>query len=309
MSYDRSAAITFARRFWNTSCDDGIIGIIGAQDINVERKKTQLKLMPPASWQVQFKRTPDGEAGFFIRPGFADVLFQPWAGLGDCAHFISRCLTAGGVRSGFEGVPALHDFLFKQNFTKTLADKADHTAAKRVIDQGVMKPGDVIMYIAPPGGELGGGYVHSAMFVSSNTITCHTICRIDEAWDAPHADYTFTLVHMSDDDPGPGLLDHYLSGWWDVTWRGTHRYYWFANGAVAATAQRPASAAPIHFATDHGYYFPDRLTLNSFKIFWSRADSKDRKNSVEAWTVLRAEGRLQGKLNDRDDVSAEKLSF
>jgi hypothetical protein len=84
-------------------------------------------------------------------------MFQGWDGLGDCAHFLSSCLTAGGIRDlRTDWVPFVNSFLRNLSFSKTVGSEIPADRAKRIVDKGVMKKGDVILYIAPPGGELGG---------------------------------------------------------------------------------------------------------------------------------------------------------
>ena len=62
----------------------------------------------------------------------------------------------------------------------------DQTAGQRVIDSGIFKPGDMIVYFnIDPHGDYGGAkqYAHSGMFAgkrggdTEGKITCHTICR------------------------------------------------------------------------------------------------------------------------------------
>ena len=143
-----------------------------------------------------------------------------------------------------------------------------------------MKKGDVILYVAPPGGELGGGYVHSAIFVTPSTISCHTRSRFNESWDAPHKDggFSYTLIHFSHDDP-VNHQDEKLSGWWEVTWRGESYFYFFegGRGRVWYTQVRPTGRARPIMPTGSGYYFP-RLT-STFLICWSGT------GTVEEFTI------------------------
>jgi hypothetical protein len=46
-----------------------------------------------------FRKSPLNAAG--------EILINPWDGIADCAHFLSRCLTAGGLSIAERGVPSL----------------------------------------------------------------------------------------------------------------------------------------------------------------------------------------------------------
>jgi hypothetical protein len=310
MPYDRNAAVDYARTHWQTNCHDGVISIIGAPSISVEAKKREMGLTPPAAWSVKLQpfTHPDArgfpvnelEGATFVGPGGATTMFQGWDGLGDCAHFLSRCLTAGGIRDlRTDWVPFVNSFLRNLSFSKTVGGEIPADRAKRIVDKGVMKKGDVILYIAPPGGELGGGYVHSAIFVSDSTISCHTKSRFDESWDAPHKDenFTYTLIHFGHDDP-INPQDSKLSGWWEVTWRSDSYFYFFERGRVWYTKSRPTSTARP-FTKDSGYYF-GRLT-STFLICWTGT------GTVEDFTMGADEQSLTGKWNDVDALVARKL--
>jgi hypothetical protein len=66
-----------------------------------------------------------------------------WDGLGDCAHYLSRCLKQGLNAQVPEvwKVDPLVKALQKLPGTKTLVEKVSKTAAQRVIDSGVFQPG------------------------------------------------------------------------------------------------------------------------------------------------------------------------
>jgi hypothetical protein len=239
--------------------------------INVEEKWTALRLQGRRQdWAMQWLRDPDGsESAAFVK-GSEVVPFQGWAGLADCAHFMSNTLTAGGITGlKTDFVPYLNSFARKHiPFTKVLANEASGTNVQRIINKKLMKKGDLILYVAPPGGELGGGYVHSAMFVTDSTITCHTVSRWDEDWKAPHYNgYTFTLIHFGHDDQGMSLLDQELSGWWEITWRGRSYYYFFSKGKVSYSLRDPGSnSAPMVAPTQTGSYFTQ--SYNQVTICW-----------------------------------------
>jgi hypothetical protein len=121
MSYNRDDAVNYASTHWQTNCHDGVISIIGSPSIFTEAKKRELGLTPPSAWSVKLQpfTHPDArgapftefEAATFVGPGGTTVMFQPWAGLGDCAHFLCKCLNAGGI-SGLttDYVPYMNSF-------------------------------------------------------------------------------------------------------------------------------------------------------------------------------------------------------
>lgn len=123
MSYSRNAALDYAEKNWKTNCHDGVISIIGGPIISVEAKKRELGLTPPSAWSVEWMRNfqhdngrgglvSEQEAATFVGPGRSIVFLQGWDGLGDCAHFLSNCLTAGGIRGlKTDFVPYVNGFL------------------------------------------------------------------------------------------------------------------------------------------------------------------------------------------------------
>lgn len=131
MPLNRATVERYAEEHWFTPCDDHILlsNIKGQVDVENERHrlKAQGKL-PGSGWKAvvlpeidnQNKLVPGKERGCFIRSNpmgeeiiapakppelqgtFDIVPFYPIQGehdgLVDCAHYVSRCLTAGGVK-------------------------------------------------------------------------------------------------------------------------------------------------------------------------------------------------------------------
>jgi len=317
MSYSRNAAVDYAEKNWKTNCHDGVISIIGAPIISVEAKKREFGLTPPSAWSVEWMRNfqhDDGhgrlvteqEAAAFVGPGRSIVFLQGWAGLGDCAHFLTSCLTAGGVRDlKSDFVPYVNSFLRNLPFTKIVGDELSQDGTRRIIEKRIMKQGDVILYFAVPGpgAELGGGYVHSAIFVSPSTISCHTISRWDEPWDAPHdgVGFRFTLVHFSHDDP-PIPEDAILAGWWEMNWRGTPYFYFFERGRAWYTKSRPTSKGNPGLRTGTGYYFEPRVASRSdFLICWNET------GAVEEFAISPNRQSLTGTWNGSEQITGHRL--
>jgi hypothetical protein len=178
--YDPVAACNHAGSFWHSPCEDKKVWLPGyAIDIDREFERFGLS---PADWVPAFLDYGDDnrEGLFFVEKGKATVDFMistmfrvrafpefhfvcswpdtgkdtfdeqtpPHTGLNDCSHFVTECLSEGGIqfnRSTLKApdlVQALHD----RTDTKTLAQHVDKDAAARIIRSGVMSPGDVIAF-------------------------------------------------------------------------------------------------------------------------------------------------------------------
>jgi hypothetical protein len=202
-------------------------------------------------------------------------------------------------------VPYVNSFLRNLPFTKIVGDELSQDGTRRVIEKRIMKQGDVILYLAVPGpgAELGGGYVHSAIFVSPSTISCHTISRWDEPWDAPHdgVGFRFTLVHFSHDDP-PIPEDAILAGWWEMNWRGTPYFYFFERGRAWYTKSRPTSKGNPGLRTGTGYYFEPRVASSSdFLICWNET------GAVEEFAISPDRRSLTGTWNGSEQITGHRL--
>jgi hypothetical protein len=93
---------------------------------------------------------------------------QPGDGLADCAHFLSRCLTAGGFSAQEISVPKLVEHLKRRPDTKVLAERVTQERGQRIVDSGIFKRVDMLGYFnIDPRGDYGGRrqYSHSTMFV------------------------------------------------------------------------------------------------------------------------------------------------
>jgi hypothetical protein len=193
MRYDRAAAVGYARRFWDRPCDDGIFW---RTDYAVDVAGMRKVLHAPAKdgWEARF--VPDGagaEHAVFKRdtgdPN--EIEIQPWDGLADCAHFLSRCLSAGGFAIKEISVPKLVNHLKGRGDTKVLAERVTRERGQGIVDTGILKKGDMLGYFnISPEGDYGGRrqYSHGTMFIGKiragdeGRITCHTkrgsaVCR------------------------------------------------------------------------------------------------------------------------------------
>ena len=316
MAYKRTDAVSFADTHWNIPADDGIFWLSN-QSVSISQVRLH-NVIPTSSW----KKAPVGEGWqpFFVDDGGGgekavfrrvvsgtteEILINSWDGIADCAHFLSRCISAGGVKMNERGVPSLVNTLQSLPNTKTLCEKVVKEAGQRVIDSGVFKPGDMVGYFnIDPAGDDGGAkqYSHSAMYAgkiggkTDGGITCHTICRFpgrswveDSWWLKPPGHYTYTLIHFSDDDPTPDPVKAAaLPGWWQLDYAGRTEYYLMRSGSVTYTKKAPTRGqTTVHLPEGTAYWF---MAPNGEITFTWR-----KSGTVEVWTP--AGGGYTSKIN------------
>jgi hypothetical protein len=305
MAYKRTDAVSFADSHWNIPADDGIFWLSN-QSVSISQVRLH-NVIPTSSW----KKAPvgDGWQPFFVDDGGGgekavfrrvvggtteEILINSWDGIADCAHFLSRCISAGGVKMNERGVPSLVNTLQSLPNTKTLCEKVVKEAGQRVVDSGVFKPGDMVGYFnIDPAGDYEGAkqYSHSAMYAgkiggkTDGGITCHTICRFpgrswveDSWWLKPPGHYTYTLIHFSDDDPTPDPVKAAaLPGWWQLDYAGRTEYYLMRSGSVTYTKKAPTKGqTTVHLPEGTAYWF---MAPNGEITFTWR-----KSGTVEVWT-------------------------
>jgi hypothetical protein len=299
MSFDRNAAIAYARQYWDRPCDDGVFW---RTDYAVEVDKMRKVLGAPVKdgWHARFVQDGLGtEHAVFQREVGGKVEekeSQPWAGLADCAHFLSRCLTAGGFSIHEISVPKLVEHLKGRPDTKVLAEQVTRDRGQGIVDTGILDKGDMLGYFnIDPQGDYGGRrqYSHSTMFVGklkpndAGRITCHTKSRFGglsafpDEWHLADPAYKYTFIHIGRDDPASVVSARALHGWWRMGDVGAQFYYLTLDGRVIFTMNGPRSAldSPAH-GLSTGHYFADggKVTL-----IWKLG------GDVEVWQPLRAD--------------------
>jgi hypothetical protein len=298
VSFDRTKAIDYARKHWTTPCDDGILWL-DSEMISIEEKRRELKAPAADGWQPKFVRYTDATGSTaekaVFQKGTSEILINDWAGIADCAHYLSRCLQAGGAKVNERGVHSLVMALQERADTRTLCDRVTKDAAQRIIDTGIFKNGDMLGYFnIKPDGDYGQiRYTHSTMFAGktdpkdAGRITCHSMCRfpglsdVEDRWFLKDG-YKYTLIHFTGDD---GIVNHAtakaFAGWWKVVFGGEKLfYYFFPDGRARmarvapkrATAQLSSSAA-----IGRGYWF-ERLGV--FTLIWQTS------GTVEVWSSM-----------------------
>jgi hypothetical protein len=229
MSYDRSKAIDYAKTYWTAPCKDGLLGLAdGRPSVDYYRHRLHA---PAAEWEALFVRKDTGEEqGVFRKAGESDKVFHEDDGLDDCAHYVSQCLKAGAAAIETQwGAHGLKESLQALGNTKTLIEKASQESGQKIVNAGLLKQGDaVIYYNTKPTGESHVGYSHSAMYVGDGGITCHSTCRYkglgdssDDEWHLNNGRaYQYTFIHFSSDDIVEAAVSKALAGWWKAEYGG-----------------------------------------------------------------------------------------
>jgi hypothetical protein len=305
MHYDRPAAMKYADTYWNIPCDDGVFWVTDAE-VRISQVRTHNILHNPDwkaapktdGWEPIFVYDGDGgEKAVFRKAGGDpkdDILIQPWEGLADCAHYLSNCLSAGGLKVSEISVPKLVKHLKDRSDTKTLCEQAPVEAGQRIIDAGMLKPGDMIGYFnIDPKGDYNGArqYAHSTMYVgkingkTDGGITCHTKCRYpgrswtEDSWWLEKGSWLYTFIHFTGDDSAPNAAKvSTLSGLWKHTYGGSTFYYFVNKDGTAAYSRTAPKKGQVGIPVAEGkaYWFMDPSGVVTFT--WNKT------GSIEVWT-------------------------
>jgi len=317
LAFNRELAVKYAEKHWSVPCDDGLVWLTN-DALVIEKKRKELNAPASAGWQAMFVRGSgaDPEKAVFRRsagPVIEEKLISGWAGLADCAHFLSRCLTAGGANISERGVRELVEKLQRRSDTKTLCERVTRDRAQRVIDSGIFKRGDMIGYFnVSPIGDFGGrqAYTHSTMYVGKidsarvGGVTCHTVARfppkswVNDSWWL-HDGYTYTLIHFSGDDPVPHNA-RALAGWWKLVYAGrTEYYYVLHDGRARYTKRAPASAAEaLHIGEGTAYWFVNGVQVT---FIWKAT------GTCEVWSPRAGAGGYNSMINGTTPGAATRL--
>lgn len=293
MGINRAAVIDYASRYWNRPCDDGVFWLSNGAVV-VEQKRSELKASARDGWEPFFVSDGNGgEQAVFQRTKNGTLetkLIQPWEGLADCAHFLSKCLQAGGVNVNERGVSNLVSTLRERSDTITLAERVAQEQGQRIIDTGIFKQGDMIGYFnVDPAGDWGGArsYSHSTLYAGKPSagdpgrVTCHTVSRfpvrsfVRDEWFL-HSGYAYTFVHFSGDDPTRSMpLATSLAGWWKVEYGSVREYsYVFRDGRARSTLKAPKTNLELHGAEESAHWFQKS---NAITFIWRES------GTVEVW--------------------------
>jgi hypothetical protein len=316
MPLDRDKMVKYAEDHWMYPCDDGFIYdyTSGSGKIVVEDVRKKLagagKLPAPDNWEAVFLPAKDSkERACFIRPnttgggeslsppdrkakfpakyqGLFDIVsFHEDKGLVDCAHFVSRCLTTGGLAVSQSYVPNLVDQLLRMPATtvRTLGVKVSFDQGLAILETGVLAPGDVITYWKFIQQEHRVGYGHSAIYLGKDDgpdgkhrITCHTSPRFrqypfDENWSLydPGHEKQYTFIHFVDaDDSISPLAARALEGTFQIDQVGRKEFFQFnADGTCKKSVSAPKANRLVGSNVESGFWFVSGLDA---VVFWPR---------------------------------------
>ncbi len=335
---------TYVDGHWMVPCQDGIVWTYYT-GIDTKAQVAKQKKATSKDWAAAFLRYPDPtyvtleglylipagdlakvKAGQFATASYPDrKMISSWFdkndknnynpevtaqkpefnGLNDCAHFVTQSLAAGGVHVETTGVPTLFNSLRALADTKTLAKTVPAAVAKSIVNSGIMKVGDVIIY------SKGAEHHHSVVYMESGKIAMHTWANhpshpeFKGDWEASAtADHPLaTLIHFGRDDPPPPIAPATsMVGWWKVLWRGTTYYYHFdKSGRVGWTKNRPANPKqPLSVPGGRGYWFQDPVRVS---ICWTDTGSFE----VLAARPPRAGTHMEGTWNGSEPLVADRI--
>jgi len=203
----------------------------------------------------------------------------PYNGLNDCAHFVTECLAAGGA-PGLRtvSVPNLLNSLTAHSETKTLAKFTNQANAQRIMDAGLLKEGDVLIF-----SKTVNKHGHSTIYLGGGKMAMHTYAnhpncpeRGGGAWTGSMtAEHNLvTLIHWDAGDTY-GTASDSLLGYWSVLWRGKVYYYYFGKGGrVSYSKTKPGNLkSPPNTADGRGYWFESTFGID---IAWTATGSLEQ---------------------------------
>lgn len=206
-----------------------------------------------------------------------ELLTHPprFSGLNDCAHFVTECLAAGG-ETGLRtvSVPALLNSLTSHSDTKTLARTVGKGRAQAIMDAGLLKRGDVLIF-----SKTAHSHGHSTIYLGASKMAMHTFSNHSEStlWGGDWSNSMteehnlVTLIHWNEGDTYTSASDA-IPGYWIVSWRGATYYYYFRKGGrVVYSKTKPANFMAAPSVIDgSGYWFESATGID---ISWTSTGS------------------------------------
>lgn len=204
ITYDRTAALAYARAYWTKVCTDEYVAI---------KQSPYFKKVDAAT--IFLRTTASDPSTEVARPGSGSDI--PLDDLEDCTHFVSCCLGSPPGGTG-GGIPITRDFntiygrlsadrlyndLVSQGRVEPVVEKK--TFAQAASSLGSLQEGDLIFYFDTPRNRYG----HSAIYLAGagKRIACHTYCRGEanndypQAWDSVNLPLC-TLLKVKANQPG-----------------------------------------------------------------------------------------------------------
>lgn len=207
-TYDRSAAVAYARKFAKKPCSDGFIML------DESNTKVTFRGMPVAKVPADANIVRDGGDQDHVENAdgspfkLSDGTNLTFREMDDCTHFISCCIgqppgdTGGGIEVptnmwgdpkdnnpyGISRVQSLINFLENKKLVDVVAEKTTDTTKISGLDAG-----DLIAYFNPGKGR----FTHLALYLGGGKIAAHTISRLDEDWNLGELEgFQWTLLHF-----------------------------------------------------------------------------------------------------------------
>jgi hypothetical protein len=191
---------------------------------------------------------------------------------------VTECLAAGGEdKLRTVSVPALLNSLTSHSDTKTLARTVDRESAQRIMNAGLLKRGDVLIF-----SKTVNSHGHSTIYLGASKMAMHTFSN--------HASSTLwggdwfnsmteehnmvTLIHWNEGDTYTSASDCIL-GYWSVLWQGsTYYYYFYKGGRVVYNKIKPSNPkSPPPSAVGKGYWFESSVGID---ISWTSTGSLEQ---------------------------------
>ena len=339
---ERTAAINYAQSWWWRPCPDGWIYLVGGkghpdkrksvesyrQEANNSRSREGKELISESNgWITTFQRYVDSEgigerAVFRSKKNGEEVVFQDWAGLGDCDHFVTECLRVGQLADLTNTRAPYHtEHLIKaldskknKNKTKMLAERVNQGQGQLIVDSGILQRGDIVGYWDVKDSRYG----HSGMYVGKpgggdqGGITCHSKCRfknelgleyftsaqgvpaLSDDWHLDQGDqgsdykWNFTFIHFAEEGESPAACAP-LFGWWVIGDKKKYFFYVSSDGQAYLTSHPPRDQQTT------------RVLAAFDSAFWFQADGRQTKFAWRqggVWVVTPVEGGISIVMND-----------
>ena len=227
-TYDRSAALAYARKYWNRVPDEDGHAFVAISSAGMFKKvPLGTKFCHEFDTGTSCSASHSGSSKKQEHALLPNGSRINWAELNDCTHFLSCCIgeppggeSAGGlpitIRQagippkapyGIVRVSTLVDYLTsndsqwrnkrpgKNPYAQIIGEKSTNDS---LINN--LSAGDLIAYFSTQSNR----YTHMAIYLGDNKIACHTYCRSDQPdctwdndWDLGRGTHTWTFIKIT----------------------------------------------------------------------------------------------------------------
>lgn len=196
ITYDRTAALAYARKYWNRPASDNYVATKTGHRI-VPANSRFTPVLSDDGLEILNDKLVDSNNNVILDVNTAE----------DCTHFISCVLgtppndTAGGISNVYAYSDHVPTFVQKVLINRKIAQIIGNRFSKDTTLISQLSPGDIIVYNKGPLGA------HMALLGNDGNIICHTYMRTDEdipdktwscKWDLGASDpnWTWTFLKM-----------------------------------------------------------------------------------------------------------------